>query len=98
MASIGLDMDQETTCAVTKLRCHGVNHCDVRPPNVLWNSGIRRIMLVDFERSDILIRASDLQEISPNLKRKRLYSDIAGLCSTGPSLQLRTTPRRWAHR
>jgi hypothetical protein len=71
IASIGLDMDGETTFAVTKLRCH------VRPPNVLWNSEIRRIMLVDFERSDIWTRASALQEISPNLKRKRLHPTIS---------------------
>ena len=88
MASIGLDMDLETTCAVTRLRCHGVNHRDVRLPNVLWNSKTIRIMLVGFEWSDILTRASALLEISPNLKRNRLHSDIAGLCSTGPSFTI----------
>jgi len=31
MAGIGLDMDLETICAVTELRRHSVNHCDVRP-------------------------------------------------------------------
>ena len=78
MASIGLDIDLETIFAVTELRRHGLNHHDVRPPNVLWNSERRRIMMVDFERSDILTRASALQEISPNVKRKCLHSTKRG--------------------
>ena len=88
IASIGLDMDLETTCAVTKLRCHSLDHCDVRPPNVLWNSEMRRIMLVDFEQSDILTCASALQELSLNLKLERLHFDIAGLHSTGTSFTI----------
>lgn len=54
MASIGLDMDLETACAVTKLQCYSVNYYDVQPLNVLWNSKSRRIMLVDLERLEIL--------------------------------------------
>jgi len=96
MASIGLDMDLETACAVTKLQCHGVNHCDVRPPNVLWNSESRRIMLVDLERSEILTCALALQEISPNLKRRRLHSKNA--FAQALRLQSATTPGRRARR
>ena len=96
MASIGLDMDLETTCAATKLRCQGVNHCDVRPSNVLWNSESRRIMLVDFERSEILTRALALQEISPNLWR-RLHSKNVGSRSylrTCPSITISDHARK----
>jgi hypothetical protein len=57
MSSIGLDINKETTCAVTKLQCHGVEHSDVRPPNVLWNSESGNVMLVDLERSEIMKRA-----------------------------------------
>jgi hypothetical protein len=60
MLAIGLDINVETTRAVTKLQCYGVEHRDVRPPNVLWNSEGGNIMLVDFERSEILKRAPGL--------------------------------------
>jgi len=57
IASIRLDMDLETTYAVAKLQCYSMNYCDVQPPNVLWNSESRRIMLVDLEQSEILAHA-----------------------------------------
>ena len=79
MSSIGQDINEETTCAVTKLRCHGVEHCDVRPPNVLWNSEGGNVMLVDLERSEILKRIPALQETSPN-KRRRLHSKEGASC------------------
>ena len=60
ITSIGLDIDLETTLAVTELQRYSVNYYDVRPPNALLNSEGRRIMIVDFERSDILTRASAL--------------------------------------
>jgi hypothetical protein len=79
-SSIGRDINEETTSAVTKLRCHGVEHCDMRPPNVLWNPEGGNIMLVDLERSEILKRVPALQETSPN-KRKRLHSKDETLCA-----------------
>ena len=89
MSAMGRDMNVETSCAVTKLRCHGVEHHNVRPPNVLWISEGGNIMLVDFERSEILKRAPALQEISPNIKRRH-YSNKGGSCSylrlLGPKL------------
>ncbi|KAF8847956.1 hypothetical protein BDZ45DRAFT_549299, partial [Acephala macrosclerotiorum] len=44
----------ETSGAATKLLDCGVEHHDVRPPNVIWNPEIRNVVLVDFERSEIL--------------------------------------------
>ena len=52
-----------------------VEYRDIRPLNVLWNPEIRNLVLVDFERSEILKHLVVLQEISPNRKRKRLYLD-----------------------
>jgi hypothetical protein len=60
MSSIGQDINKETTCAVTKLQYHGVEHCDVQPPNVLWNSEGGNVMLVDLEQSEILKRVPAL--------------------------------------
>jgi hypothetical protein len=72
MSAMGGDLAVE---AVTKMRDCGVEHRDVRPPNVLWNPEIKNVMLVDFERSEILKQVPVLQETSPNRKRKHLYFD-----------------------
>jgi hypothetical protein len=69
LLAIGRDLAVETSGAVTKMLSCGVEHCDVRPPNVLWNPEIRNVVLVDFERSEILKQIPILQEISPNRKR-----------------------------
>jgi hypothetical protein len=74
MFAVGRDLAIETSRAVTKMLGCGVEHRDVRSPNVLWNSEGRKVMLVDFERSEILKQMPILQEISPNRKRKHLYS------------------------
>jgi hypothetical protein len=42
---------------------------------MLWNPEIRNVVLVDFERSEILKQVSVLQETSPNRKRKHLHLD-----------------------
>ena len=77
-------MAAETSGAVIKLLDCGVEHRDVRPPNVLWNSEGRKVMLVDFERSEILKQMPILQEMSPNRKRKHLHPTDKALCGGGP--------------
>lgn len=60
----------------------GVDQMDIRPPNLLWNQEVQRVMLIDFERAVTTKRSKDsgmregraLQEISPNKKRKRAGS------------------------
>jgi len=78
--AMGRDLASETSGAVTKLLGCGVEHRDVRPPNVLWNPEIRNVVLVDFERSEILKRVPTLQETSPNRKRKHLHFDPDASC------------------
>jgi hypothetical protein len=80
MLAIGRDLAAETSRAVTKMLDCGVEHRDVRPPNVLWNPEIRNVVLVDFERSEILKQVPVLQETSPNRKRKRLHFDREASC------------------
>ena len=87
MLAMGRDLAAETTGVVTKMLDCGVEHRDVRPPNVLWNTEGRKVMLVDFERSEILKQMPILQEISPNRKRKHLYSTDGASCSGGPPYQ-----------
>lgn len=86
MLDIGRDLAAETSRAVTKILDSGVEHHDVRPPNVLWNPEIRNVVLVDFERSEILKQVSVLQETSPNRKRKHLHVDPKASCRILPDL------------
>ncbi|TVY90595.1 hypothetical protein LAWI1_G003827 [Lachnellula willkommii] len=83
MLVIGRDLAAETSAVITKMLDCGVEHRDIRPPNVLWNPEGRKVMVVDFERSEILKRMPMLQEISPNRKRKHLCSTNRALCSNG---------------
>ena len=52
-----------------------VEHRDVQSPNVLLNAEIRNMVLVDFERSEILKQLPVLQETLPNQKRKNHHFD-----------------------
>jgi serine/threonine protein kinase len=76
--AMGRDLDVDTNRAVTKMLDCGVEHRDLRPPNVLRNSETRNLVLIDFERSEILQRKLVLQELSPNWKRKDSQSCIQG--------------------
>jgi hypothetical protein len=60
MLAIRQDLAAETSRAVMKMLDYRVKHRDVRPPNVLWNPKIRHVVLVNFERSEILKRVSVL--------------------------------------
>ena len=82
MLAMGRDLAAETSRAVTKMLDCGVEHRDVRPPNVLWNPEIRNVVLIDFERSEILKQLAVLQETSPNRKRKRLHLDYEAPCQS----------------
>ena len=79
MQAMGRDLAAETSGAVSKL-LGGVKHRDVRPPNVLWDPEIRNVVLVDFERSEILKQVPVLQETSPNRKRKHIHFDPDASC------------------
>lgn len=73
MSAIGRDLATETNIADIRMLACGVDHRDVRPPNVLWNAEVGNLVLVDFKRSEILKQVAVLQETSPNRKRKRPY-------------------------
>ena len=62
--------DTEIKQFETRLARLGVQHEDLRRPNMLWNEETGGVMFIDFERS-IEIPSTALQEISPNKKRKR---------------------------
>jgi len=58
--------------AVNAIHGAGVLHRDIRMPNLLWNEETKRVMVIDFERAEIVkaIRRA-LLPMSPNRKRKR---------------------------
>lgn len=68
------DLKDAMALANLELRNHGVEHNVMRPPNIMWNAETRRVMVVDFERSEILKREHILQETSPNREQKHLTS------------------------
>jgi len=67
-SSDALDLSPEIRRSVDEIYREGVEHNDVRDPNILWNTERQRAMLIDFERSNLLDRP--LQELSPNPKNK----------------------------
>jgi hypothetical protein len=78
--TMGRDLAAETSGLLTKLLGRGVEHGDVRPPNVLWNPEIKNVVVVDFERSEILKQVPVLQETSSNRKQKHLHFDHEASC------------------
>ena len=77
---MGRDLAAEISGVVSKLLGCGVKHRDVRPPIVLWNPETRNVVLVDFERSEILKQASVLQGTSPNRKPKQIHFNLKASC------------------
>jgi hypothetical protein len=71
------DLEREVCRSVREISDEGVEHNDVRTPNILWNAERGRAMLIDFERSSLLLPdcLQPLQELSPNRKRKRQLKD-----------------------
>jgi len=82
MSAMGRDLAAETSGEVTKMLDRGVEHHDVGPSNVLWSPEIRNVILVDFERAEILKQVSVLQEMSPNRTRKYLHFDPEASCGS----------------
>jgi serine/threonine protein kinase len=62
--------DFKTAVAVEELHRHGVQHNDVRPPNVLWSVELRKVMLIDFVRSKLLREVPAFAGSSPKHRRQ----------------------------
>ena len=64
----------DLVCAINAIHGAGVLHQDIRMPNLLWNEETKRVMVIDFERAEI-VKAQAVRQalapISPNRKRKR---------------------------
>jgi len=49
----------------------GVLHKDLEPRNILWNEETGRVMVIDFERAEVVEQRTGLGIISATRKRKR---------------------------
>ncbi|KAF1949768.1 hypothetical protein CC80DRAFT_456892, partial [Byssothecium circinans] len=49
----------------------GVLHKDLEPRNILWNEEAGRVIVIDFERAEVVKPRTVLGIISANRKRKR---------------------------
>jgi len=62
---------EEVLAMEQRLVTNGILHGDIRPANVLRDPKTSKLMLIDFERSDVKTPPI-LHEISSNFKRRRL--------------------------
>ena len=89
--------------AINAIHGAGVLHRDIRMPNLLWNTETKRIMVIDFERAEIVkaIRRA-LLPMSPNRKRKRLCgakevdNKMLDMMKGDPIMQSRVAMDIWA--
>ncbi|PGH03013.1 hypothetical protein GX51_04331 [Blastomyces parvus] len=71
------DLDGEILRLVEEIRQMGVEHGDVRGPNILWNPQQQKLMAVDFERSYVVAPTfrPPLQGLSPNKQSRQPLGD-----------------------
>jgi len=84
--------------AVNAIHGAGVLHRDIRMPNLQWNEETKRVMVIDFERAEIVkaVRRA-LLPMSPNRKRKRTLGakegdgkdNMADTMKEDPTMRLR---------
>jgi Lipopolysaccharide kinase (Kdo/WaaP) family len=76
-------LDAMVTQSIDDIYHAGVLHTDLRAANVLWNQEMGRVMLIDFERSEMIAGFRQaLTESSPNRKRKQYLSEKKNLSKT----------------
>jgi hypothetical protein len=76
-ASIKPSCDAQAAEAYKAIHALQVRHGDKAPRNMVYDTSTRRLMIIDFERSEINRRHA-LSELSPNYKRKRLSRNTLG--------------------
>ncbi|KAF2257935.1 hypothetical protein CC78DRAFT_505484 [Lojkania enalia] len=70
-------VSQLADCSAQAIHDLGVLHKDLKPRNMLWSEETGQVMVIDFERAEIVKRRAVLGAISPNRKRKRASKDKA---------------------
>ncbi|KAL8703858.1 MAG: hypothetical protein Q9201_002973 [Fulgogasparrea decipioides] len=99
--------DQSTQIQVkdfeAKLDRLGIQHRDLREPNMLWNQELQRLIFIDFERSTIEARVKKvptrvLENLSPNqnLPGKQSTAELPNKTSTRMNNEMKQTPAAFA--
>jgi len=77
-------LDIMITQSIEDMHHAGVLHADLRTANMLWNQETGRVMLIDFERSEIIPGLRQpLVQSSPNRKRKWFSTEKQALGKIG---------------
>jgi hypothetical protein len=71
-------VSQQTEESVQAVRSLGVLHNDLAQRNMLWEDQTRRVMVIDFERAEMVEPRRALGAVSANVKRKRAFRDEDG--------------------
>ncbi|KAF2806116.1 uncharacterized protein BDZ99DRAFT_539609 [Mytilinidion resinicola] len=66
-----LFITQQLECSAQAIHNLGVLHHDLMPRNILWNTEVGKVMVIDFERAEVVKPRAALGIISPNRKKKR---------------------------
>jgi hypothetical protein len=64
------DLDAETKRTLQEVLKTGMEHGDVRPANMLWNTERRRVMLIDFDRSTRVPFHRRISELAGRKKKR----------------------------
>ncbi|QSZ32117.1 hypothetical protein DSL72_001686 [Monilinia vaccinii-corymbosi] len=59
------------TQAIKQIHHAGILHRDLRGPNILWNAEMKRVMVIDFERSEVMLGPRKYAAVVPRPKRER---------------------------
>jgi serine/threonine protein kinase len=65
------NLKQAVIQSMQALHVHGVVHTDVRDANVLWNEETKKVMVIDFERAELVECPQPTQGVLAPHKRKR---------------------------
>ncbi|KAF2785855.1 hypothetical protein K505DRAFT_261180, partial [Melanomma pulvis-pyrius CBS 109.77] len=65
------DMTRQVECSAQAIHKLGVLHKDLMPRNILWNGETGNVMVIDFERAEVVNARAVLGVIAPNGKRTR---------------------------
>ncbi|KAF2001745.1 hypothetical protein P154DRAFT_562456 [Amniculicola lignicola CBS 123094] len=75
---------QQVDCAALAIHNLGILHRDLEPRNILWNGERHQVMIIDFERAEIVKPRSLLGPISANRKRNRTHdTSMVKQCEDG---------------
>ncbi|RAL59462.1 hypothetical protein DID88_006578 [Monilinia fructigena] len=65
------NVDTMVMRSIKQIHHAGILHRDLRVPNIFWNAEVNRVMLIDFERSEVMLDLRKGAIPSPNRERRK---------------------------